>query len=432
MPSKRKQPVVEAPATEPDLGKLKVTELREELTKLGLSTSGNKAELIARLKEQGTTPPDPKKAKEEEEEVGEEKSVVANAGKGKKSDEPGAGKEPAAEMEIAGDQKAADEGIDAPALDPAKLKVAELKEELSKMGLETSGNKAALVARLASALAGNTAATSGAAATGTSTTATAAAPLPPQQPADVPAPEMKGKRGAKGKKVVAEVEEKPAAESAQEETDFSKAVKALGAVKKQKVRQAKVDSGFTGGPSYTVVNDWDCMLNQTNIGQNNNKFYIIQLLNAPFGKNYILWTRWGRVGEPGQSKMDHYSSWEDAKKNFCKKFKEKTQNAWEDRQNFQPRSGKYTLLEMDDDDEDTEVRRAFLVWDGHDCVWYEGRVLCSDDDDERVLCSDDDDDERVLCSDDDDDERVCSDDDDERVLCSDDDDERVCVVMMMW
>ena len=27
-----------------------------------------------------------------------------------------------------------------------------------------------------------------------------------------------------------------------------------------------------------VVDDWDCMLNQTNIGQNNNKYYIIQLL----------------------------------------------------------------------------------------------------------------------------------------------------------
>src|SRR5579883_2289507 len=46
-----------------------------------------------------------------------------------------------------------------------------------------------------------------------------------------------------------------------------------------------------------VVADWDAMLNQTNIGHNNNKFYVIQLLEN--GGKYYTWTRWGRVGEPG-------------------------------------------------------------------------------------------------------------------------------------
>lgn len=41
---------------------------------------------------------------------------------------------------------------------------------------------------------------------------------------------------------------------------------------------------------------------QTNIGFNNNKFYIIQLLQHQNG-SFALWTRWGRVGELGQNAM---------------------------------------------------------------------------------------------------------------------------------
>jgi hypothetical protein len=33
---------------------------------------------------------------------------------------------------------------------------------------------------------------------------------------------------------------------------------------------------------------------QTNIGQNNNKFYVIQLLESDDKKNYWTWNRWGR------------------------------------------------------------------------------------------------------------------------------------------
>ena len=43
-------------------------------------------------------------------------------------------------------------------------------------------------------------------------------------------------------------------------------------------KKHKVDSHCTWANSAEVVEDWDCMLNQTNIGFNNNKFYVIQLL----------------------------------------------------------------------------------------------------------------------------------------------------------
>lgn len=39
--------------------------------------------------------------------------------------------------------------------------------------------------------------------------------------------------------------------------------------------------------------DYDCTLNQTDIGKNNNKFYIIQLLED--GGRFVCWNRWGRV-----------------------------------------------------------------------------------------------------------------------------------------
>ena len=103
-----------------------------------------------------------------------------------------------------------------------------------------------------------------------------------------------------------------------------------------------------------VVGDWDCMLNQTNIGQNNNKFYVIQLLQR--GGKFHVWNRWGRVGEGGQTAMKGpFQTAEVAEKEFCKKFKDKTRNSWEERENFTAVKGKYTLLEMDEEEGDEQV-----------------------------------------------------------------------------
>ena len=56
----------------------------------------------------------------------------------------------------------------------------------------------------------------------------------------------------------------------------------------------QVDQYVTSVGIYEVVDDWDCMLNQTNIGQNNNKYYVIQMLKSR-GGIYNVWNRWGRV-----------------------------------------------------------------------------------------------------------------------------------------
>lgn len=97
------------------------------------------------------------------------------------------------------------------------------------------------------------------------------------------------------------------------------------------------------------------MLNQTNLAQNNNKFYVIQLLTD--GSKFFVWNRWGRVGENGQNAMKGpFSKMADAEKDFAKKFKDKTGNIWSldiyDDGNFVAKAGKYTLIHLHEDGDD--------------------------------------------------------------------------------
>jgi predicted DNA-binding WGR domain protein len=110
-----------------------------------------------------------------------------------------------------------------------------------------------------------------------------------------------------------------------------------------------VDREVPGRDGYHVYDEYHCKLNQTNIGGNNNKYYIIQILENK--GTYSLWTRWGRVGEPGQNKLEPCgSSTEAAIRAFEKKFRDKTQNAWDDRANFKKVDGKYTIVETEDEE----------------------------------------------------------------------------------
>ncbi|KAI1123747.1 poly polymerase catalytic domain-containing protein [Nemania abortiva] len=107
---------------------------------------------------------------------------------------------------------------------------------------------------------------------------------------------------------------------------------------------------------------YDASLNQTNAGRNNNKFYRIQLLRSVAG-DYRTWTRWGRVGEYGQSKTVGNGSLDDALKQFNDKFKSKSGWSWDNRGN-DPKSGKYAFIEKsyepdsehEDDDDANEVK----------------------------------------------------------------------------
>ncbi|KAL5791843.1 hypothetical protein ACOSP7_000437 [Xanthoceras sorbifolium] len=48
---------------------------------------------------------------------------------------------------------------------------------------------------------------------------------------------------------------------------------------------------------------YNAMLNQTNVGDNNNKFYEIQALESNDGGKFMVYSRWGRVEIKGQDKL---------------------------------------------------------------------------------------------------------------------------------
>ncbi|XP_012316065.1 protein mono-ADP-ribosyltransferase PARP3 isoform X3 [Aotus nancymaae] len=149
-------------------------------------------------------------------------------------------------------------------------------------------------------------------------------------------------------------EKKKGRQGAGEEDLFRSTAEALRAAPAEK-RIIRVDPTcpLSSNPGTRVHEDYDCTLNQTDIGKNNNKFYVIQLLQD--GGHFACWTRWGRVGELGQSKLNPFTTLEDAKKDFEKKFQEKTKNKWAERDRFVAHPGKYTLIEVQGEDEAQEA-----------------------------------------------------------------------------
>ncbi|XP_050138423.1 poly [ADP-ribose] polymerase 2-like isoform X6 [Malus sylvestris] len=92
---------------------------------------------------------------------------------------------------------------------------------------------------------------------------------------------------------------------------------------------------------------YDAMLNQTNVGHNNNKFYLIQVLESDVGGSFMIYYRWGRVGVKGQNKLAPHASRESAINEFKQKFYDKTRNDWSNRKMFQPIPSCYMWIEMD-------------------------------------------------------------------------------------
>ncbi|KAG5405179.1 hypothetical protein IGI04_011298 [Brassica rapa subsp. trilocularis] len=100
---------------------------------------------------------------------------------------------------------------------------------------------------------------------------------------------------------------------------------------------------------------YDAMLNQTNVRDNNNKFFVLQVLESDNQKTYMVYFRWGRVGVKGQSKLEGpFHTWDRAIDIFSNKFLDKTRNNWSDRKEFIPHPKLYTWLEMDYGKDDNE------------------------------------------------------------------------------
>jgi ankyrin repeat protein/predicted DNA-binding WGR domain protein len=113
--------------------------------------------------------------------------------------------------------------------------------------------------------------------------------------------------------------------------------------------RVKVDPQATG--NYEVCYDgadaYDCYMIKVDIAHgyySGNTFYKMQILREKVRDVYVLFTRWGRVGTPGQFQQTPFSTIDDARKEYCSVFKSKSGNLWEDHHNFVKVEKKYRLL----------------------------------------------------------------------------------------
>ncbi|CAF3244348.1 unnamed protein product [Rotaria sp. Silwood2] len=77
-------------------------------------------------------------------------------------------------------------------------------------------------------------------------------------------------------------------------------------------------------------------------------FYRMQIIKHKSKTNlYLLFTRWGRIGDgDGQYQLTPYSLFDECRQEFCKIFREKTGNLWENTDQFQNKPKKYTLIQL--------------------------------------------------------------------------------------
>ncbi len=91
---------------------------------------------------------------------------------------------------------------------------------------------------------------------------------------------------------------------------------------------APVDEYFDRGKDFHVLvyedKVYSATLNQTNIKNNNNKYYNLQIIQSDrdANTNYFM-TRWGRVGTPGQKSIIGPINIKAAIREYDIKFREK-------------------------------------------------------------------------------------------------------------
>ena len=76
-------------------------------------------------------------------------------------------------------------------------------------------------------------------------------------------------------------------------------------------------------------------------------FYRMQVLYEPNRDVYILFTKWGRIGEDGAYQNTPFSNSLACITEFKKIFFEKTRNYWDDKADFKRVEGKYRLLDIE-------------------------------------------------------------------------------------
>lgn len=81
-----------------------------------------------------------------------------------------------------------------------------------------------------------------------------------------------------------------------------------------------------------------------------NVFYRMQVIHEKNRNVFILFTRWGRVGTPGQFQMTPFENLDECVKEFNKIFSQKAGNDWRTVKSgaaeFEKKKGKYQLMNV--------------------------------------------------------------------------------------
>ena len=121
-------------------------------------------------------------------------------------------------------------------------------------------------------------------------------------------------------------------------------------VKVVKKGNAVVDKSVPMGGSYHVYEEptkvYHASLMWSDLRNNNNKFYIVQLLQSDaVSTNYSVFNRWGRVGVDGQHAIFKFTDLNSAKHQFNKKLNEKVNKGYTE-----------ITISFDQDDDGSDVQ----------------------------------------------------------------------------
>jgi predicted DNA-binding WGR domain protein len=124
---------------------------------------------------------------------------------------------------------------------------------------------------------------------------------------------------------------------------------------KDKDERIPVDKTGRFEVSYQVFYDdeqkpWDVYLTKVDLKNGiygDYVFYKMQLLYDTNRDLYVVFTRWGRIGETGMNQRTPFTKLEDAKEEYCKIFKQKTGgNNFEELDRFSRVKKKYNLTRV--------------------------------------------------------------------------------------
>jgi ankyrin repeat protein/predicted DNA-binding WGR domain protein len=96
---------------------------------------------------------------------------------------------------------------------------------------------------------------------------------------------------------------------------------------------------------------WDVTMTKVKVGAGlygEYNFYKMQVIHDKGRDIFILWNRFGRIGDHGQSQRTPFTTMEEAMNEFKKIFRDKSGNEWENKSNFQRVKGKYMLLHFNE------------------------------------------------------------------------------------